>query len=129
MGRVSAVFIVFCMLLIAAAASIVSWLAVGFTGMEATVLGVAVMTALVLINTVTGRQRDRYDMGGQIADLSRATGDIGRQVSELDRRLVAMEGEVAAAMCRQAKGDAAIHIQQVDLQIASARAFAIGGKS
>jgi cyclic-di-GMP phosphodiesterase TipF (flagellum assembly factor) len=100
MGRVSAVFIAFCMLLIAAAAAIVSWLTVGFTGMEATVLGVAVMTALVLINSVTGRQRDRYDIGGQIADLSRATGDIGRQVSELDRRLVAMEGEVAAAMDR-----------------------------
>jgi cyclic-di-GMP phosphodiesterase TipF (flagellum assembly factor) len=58
------------------------------------------MTALVLINSVTGRQRDRYDMGGQIADLSRATGDIGRQVSELDRRIVGLEGEVAAAMDR-----------------------------
>ena len=63
-------------------------------------LAVAVMTALVLMNSVTGRQRDRYDMGGQIADLSRATADIGRQVSELDRRLVGMEGEVAAAMDR-----------------------------
>jgi cyclic-di-GMP phosphodiesterase, flagellum assembly factor TipF len=100
MGRVGAVFIAFCMALVAAAAGIVSWLAVGFTGMEASVLGVAVMTALVLVNSVTGRQRDRYDMGGQIADLSRATADIGRQVSELDRRLVGMEGEVAAAMDR-----------------------------
>src|SRR5947208_8818835 len=100
MGRLNAIFIAFCMLLIAAAAGIVGWLTVGFTGMEATVLGVAVMTALVLINSVTGRQRDRYDMGGQIADLSRATADIGRQVSELDRRIVGMEGEVAAAMDR-----------------------------
>jgi cyclic-di-GMP phosphodiesterase TipF (flagellum assembly factor) len=100
MGRLNAIFIAFCMVLIAASAAIVSWLAVSFTGMEATVLGVAVMTALVLINSVTGRQRDRYDIGGQIADLSRATADIGRQVSELDRRIVAMEGEVAAAMDR-----------------------------
>src|SRR6476619_5244563 len=100
MGRLNAIFIAFCMVLIAASAGIVSWLAAGFTGMEATVLGVAVMTALVLINSVTGRQRDRYDMGGQIADLSRATADIGRQVSELDRRIVGMEGEVAAAMDR-----------------------------
>src|SRR5215475_4193609 len=98
MGRVSAIFIAFCMALIAAA--IVSWLAVGFTGMEASVLGVAVMTALVLVNSVSGRQRDRYDVGSQIADLSRATADIGRQVSELDRRIVAMEGEVASAVDR-----------------------------
>jgi cyclic-di-GMP phosphodiesterase, flagellum assembly factor TipF len=100
MRRLNAFLIAFCMMLIAASAGILSWLALGFTGMEASVLGVAVMTALVLINSVTGRQRDRYDMGGQIADLSRATADIGRQVSELDRRLVGMEGEVAAAMDR-----------------------------
>ena len=100
MGRLNAIFIAFCMVLIAASAGIVSWLAFSFTGMEASVLAVAVMTAQVLINSVTGRQRDRYDMGGQIADLSRATADIGRQVSELDRRLVGMEGEVAAAMDR-----------------------------
>src|SRR3954471_17124399 len=100
MGRVSAFLVAFCMALIAAAAGIVSWLVFSFTGMEASVLGVAVMTALVLINSVSGRQRDRYDMGSQIADLSRGTADIGRQVSELDRRIVAMEGEVAAAMDR-----------------------------
>src|SRR3954469_9196370 len=100
MGRVSAFLVAFCMALIAAAAGIVSWLVFSFTGMEASVLGVAVMTALVLINSVSGRQRDRYDMGSQIADLSRATADIGRQVSELDRRIVGLEGEVAAAMDR-----------------------------
>jgi len=100
MGRLNAIFIAFCMVLIAASAGIVSWLAASFTGMEATVLAIAVMTALVLVNSVTGRQRDRYDTGTQIADLSRATADIGRQVSELDRRIVAMEGEVAAAMDR-----------------------------
>src|SRR5436305_2089992 len=100
MGRVSAFLVAFCMALIAAAAGIVSWLVFSFTGMEASVLGVAVMTALVLINSGSGRQRDRYGMGSQIADLSRATADIGRQVSELDRRIVGMEGEVAAAMDR-----------------------------
>src|SRR5262245_5495448 len=100
MGRLNAVFIAFCMVLIAASAGVVSWLAFSFTGMEASVLAVAVMTAQVLINSVTGRQRDRQDIGSQIVDLSRAAADIGRQVSELDRRLVAMEGEVAAAMDR-----------------------------
>ena len=100
MGRLSAVFIAFCMMLIAASAGIVTYLSFGFTGMEATVTAIAAMTALVMLNSLTSRQRDRYDVGSQIADLSRGTADIGRQVSELDRRLVAMEGEVAAAMDR-----------------------------
>src|SRR5262245_28096919 len=100
MGRLNAVFIAFCMVLIAASAGVVSWLAFSFTGMEASVLAVAVMTAQVLINSVTGRQRDRQDIGSQIVDLSRAAADIGRQVSELDRRIVGLEGEVAAAMDR-----------------------------
>jgi cyclic-di-GMP phosphodiesterase TipF (flagellum assembly factor) len=70
-------------------------LSFGFTGMEATVVAIAVMTALAILNSVTGRQRDRHDMGAQIADLSRGTADIARQVSELDRRLLGLEGEIA----------------------------------
>ena len=98
MGRLSAVFVAFCMLLIAASVGIVAYLSLSFTGMEATVLAVAVMTALVMINTVTTRQRDRHDLGAQIADLSRGTADMARQVSELDRRLVAIENDVVVAL-------------------------------
>ena len=98
MGRLSAIFIAFCMVLIAGSVGVVAWLSFGFTGMEATVLAIAVLTALVMVNSVTGRQRDRSDIGGQIADLSRGTADIGRQVSELDRRIVGLEGDVAAAV-------------------------------
>jgi len=98
MGRLSAAFIAFCMVLIAASIGVVTWLSFGFTGMEASVVTIAVLTALVMVNSVTGRQRDRSDIGGQIADLSRGTADIARQVSELDRRIVGLEGEVAAAV-------------------------------
>src|SRR4051812_11964684 len=98
MGRVSAVFIAFCMVLIAASIGAMSYLSFGFTGMEACVVSVAVLTALVMVNSVTSRQRDRSDIGSQIADLSRATADIGRHVSELDRRIVALEEDVAAAI-------------------------------
>ena len=100
MGRLSAILVALCMALIAASVAIACWLTLGFTGMEAAVLGVAVLTALVMVNSVTGRARDRSDVGNQIADLSRGTADIGRQVSELDRRMVALEGEIAAAMDR-----------------------------
>ena len=37
--------------------------------------------------------RDRSDVGGQIADLSRGTGDLARQVAELGRRTAALEGQ------------------------------------
>jgi cyclic-di-GMP phosphodiesterase TipF (flagellum assembly factor) len=86
------------MVLIAASVGAVTYLAFRFTGMEASVVTVATLTALVMVNSVTSRTRDRYDVGSQIADLSRGTADIGRQVSELDRRIIALEGEVAAAV-------------------------------
>jgi cyclic-di-GMP phosphodiesterase, flagellum assembly factor TipF len=100
MGRLSAVFFAFCIALIAGSVGIIAYLSFAFTGVEAAVIAIAVMTALVLINSVTMRQRDRYDIGAQIADLSRGTADIARQVSELDRRLVAMENQVAAVVQR-----------------------------
>src|SRR3954462_13497553 len=96
MGRVSAVFIAFCMVLIAASIGAMSYLSFGFTGMEACVVSVAVLTALVMVNSVTSRQRDRSDIGSQIADLSRATADIGRHVRQLSRRTVGMEEDGAA---------------------------------
>ena len=51
-----------------------------------------------MVNSVTSRQRDRYDVGGQIADLSRGTADVARHVSELNRRMAALEDEFAAAV-------------------------------
>ena len=98
MGRLSAVFVTVCMLLIAASVGIVTYLSFGFSGVEASVIAIAVMTALVMVNSVTTRQRDRYDVGAQIADLSRGTADMARQISELDRRLVAIESDVVVAL-------------------------------
>src|SRR6185312_6668938 len=98
MGRLSAIFIAVCMVLVAASVGAVSFLSFGFTGMEASVVTIAVLTALVMVNSLTSRQRDRYDIGSQIADLSRGTADIGRQVSELDRRMVALEQDVVTAI-------------------------------
>jgi cyclic-di-GMP phosphodiesterase, flagellum assembly factor TipF len=100
MGRLGAIFIAFCMVLIAASVGVVAYLSFGFTGMEATVVVIAVMTALVMVNSISGRARDRGDIGAQIADLSRGTADIGRQVSELDRRIEAIEGEMGAVLDR-----------------------------
>jgi len=46
---------------------------------------------------VSMRLRDRTDVGGQIADLSRGTADLARQVAEFGRRLAAIEGRVVSA--------------------------------
>jgi len=43
------------------------------------------------------RLRDRSDVGGQIADLSRGTADLARQVAEFGRRLAAIEGRIASS--------------------------------
>ena len=100
MGRLSAIFIAFCMVLIAASVGVVSYLSFGFTGMDAAVVAIAALTALVMVNSITGRARDRAEWGDQIADLSRGTAETGRQVSELDRRIAAIEGECAASLDR-----------------------------
>jgi cyclic-di-GMP phosphodiesterase TipF (flagellum assembly factor) len=55
------------------------------------------LTFLILYNAVSMRLRDRSDVGGQIADLSRGTADLARQVAEFGRRLAAVEGRIASS--------------------------------
>ena len=48
MGRLSAIFVTFCMALIAGSVGVVAYLSFGFTGMEACVIAIAAMTALAM---------------------------------------------------------------------------------
>jgi cyclic-di-GMP phosphodiesterase TipF (flagellum assembly factor) len=93
MSRLGAVFIVVCMVLIAASCGAVLYLMFGLSGAEAMLVALAVLTALAMYNAVSMRVRDRADVGAQIADLSRGTADLARQVAELDRRISALEGQ------------------------------------
>jgi len=95
MMRLSAIFIAICMVLIAASCGAVLYLVLGFTGAESSIVSVAALTGLALYNAVSTRLRDRSDVGGQIADLSRGTADMARQVAELGRRLDRVEQEAA----------------------------------
>jgi cyclic-di-GMP phosphodiesterase TipF (flagellum assembly factor) len=54
----------------------------------------AVLTFLVLYNVVSARLGDRTDASGQIADLSKGTTDLARQVAEFGRRLAVLESKV-----------------------------------
>src|SRR6188474_1447275 len=93
MLRLGAIFVVFCMVLIAASTGAALYLLAGFNAFESMIVGVAVLTGLAIYNAVTSRLRDRTDVGSQIADLSRGTGDLARQVAELNRRTAALEGQ------------------------------------
>jgi cyclic-di-GMP phosphodiesterase TipF (flagellum assembly factor) len=97
MLRVSAIFVAICMVLIAGASGAVLYMAFGLSGSESTIVGVAVLTALALYNTVTTRLRDRSDVSDQITDLSRGSADLARQVAEFGRRLATIEGQGSSA--------------------------------
>lgn len=91
MLRLTAIFIAICVVLIAASLGAVGYLVFGLTGMEASLLSLAALSGLALYNTVTARLHDRDHVGKQIADLSRGTADLARQVAEMTRRQIALE--------------------------------------
>jgi cyclic-di-GMP phosphodiesterase, flagellum assembly factor TipF len=94
MVRIGAIFIAICMVLIAGSVGAVLYLAFKVTAAMAAVAGLAVLAVLMLVNAVGSRLSDRSSIGDQIADLSRGTGDLARQVAELGRRLTAVETKV-----------------------------------
>src|SRR6195256_722371 len=97
MIRISTIFIAVCMVLVAASLGLVLYSMAGISGMESAIVALTALTFLILYNAVSMRLRDRTDVGGQIADLSRGTADLARQVAEFGRRLAAIEGRVVSA--------------------------------
>jgi cyclic-di-GMP phosphodiesterase TipF (flagellum assembly factor) len=97
MIRISTIFIAICMVLVAASLGLILYSMAGLSGIESAVVALTALTFLILYNAVSMRLRDRTDVGGQIADLSRGTADLARQVAEFGRRLAAVEGRMASA--------------------------------
>ncbi len=96
MIRISTIFIAICMVLIAGALGLMVHSLAGFTISESAIVALTALTFLILYNAVSMRLRDRTDVGGQIADLSRGTADLARQVAEFGRRMSALEARVSA---------------------------------
>src|ERR1700674_5261394 len=96
MIRISTIFIAICMVLVAASLGLILYAMAGLGGMESAIAALTALTFLILYNAVSMRLRDRTDVGGQMADLSRGTSDLARQVAEFGRRLAAVEGWVAS---------------------------------
>ncbi len=97
MVRISAIFIAVCMIVIAGSLGVVLYLRFGFTAAEAALVGVGVLTALTVYNTIAGRKRDRAEVSEQVANLARGTGDLARQLAEYGRQLHALEDKVETA--------------------------------
>jgi cyclic-di-GMP phosphodiesterase TipF (flagellum assembly factor) len=91
MVRLGAIFIAVCMVLIAGSVGGVLFLALKVPLVLSALAALAALVLMVLYSTVSNRLRDRRIVGDQIADLSRGTGDLARQVAELNRRIGAME--------------------------------------
>jgi cyclic-di-GMP phosphodiesterase TipF (flagellum assembly factor) len=97
MIRISTIFIAICMVLVAASLGLVLYSMAGISGMQSAIVALTALTFLILYNAVSMRLRDRTDVGSQIADLSRGTADLARQVGEFGRRLAAIEGRMVSA--------------------------------
>jgi cyclic-di-GMP phosphodiesterase TipF (flagellum assembly factor) len=97
MIRISTIFIAVCMVLVAASLGLILYSVAGISSSESAIVALTALTFLILYNAVSMRLRDRSDVGGQIADLSRGTADLARQVAEFGRRLAAVEGRVVSA--------------------------------
>jgi len=95
MIRISTIFIAICMVLIAASLGLLLYSLAGLSISESAIVALTALTFLILYNAVSMRLRDRTDVGGQIADLSRGTADLARQVAEFGRRMATIEARLS----------------------------------
>jgi len=102
MGRLSAIFVAVCMVLIAGSVGAVLYLRFGLSGPESSIVAVAVLSGLALYNLSAARPRDRGDFVARLGDLSHGTVEVGRTVAEINRRLAAIESNAQAALDKAA---------------------------
>jgi cyclic-di-GMP phosphodiesterase, flagellum assembly factor TipF len=95
--RVSAVFIALSVVVIAVSFGAAAYLALGFSVIEALATAFAAVSILTAVQAFAGRTRERVDTARNIAELSRGTTELAKQVGELGRRVIAVE----AALARQ----------------------------
>ena len=68
MLRLGAIFVVFCMVLIAASAGALLYLLVGLRAQESMIIAISILTGLAIYNATNNRLRDRANLAAQIAD-------------------------------------------------------------
>jgi cyclic-di-GMP phosphodiesterase TipF (flagellum assembly factor) len=90
------VFIAVCMALIAASLGAVLHLAIGLTIIEAGLIALALLFALLTLEVASARARDRRDSADRFDGLARVATDIAREVGDLRHRIAAVESLIGA---------------------------------
>jgi cyclic-di-GMP phosphodiesterase TipF (flagellum assembly factor) len=98
--RLATVFVVICMVIIAAAVGATVHLAFGFGVAESAIIGLATLTVLSVYHYFSARTGIQSAVTHQFADLARGDADLARQVAELAQRVAALEGRVDHALDR-----------------------------
>ncbi len=96
--RIGSIFIILCMALVAGSigAALHYLAAVPIT--ECAYISLAILFALMTLEVIASRNRDKTEMTGRIEELSRAASDISREVGTLSRRVSALENATNAEM-------------------------------
>src|SRR5690242_4544227 len=128
MGRLSAVFVAICIVLIAGSIGAILYLRFGLNGTQSIIVGLIVLIGLALFNAVSRRVPAGDYRSAQVDDLANGIADLARQVAELGRRVSAIEGRAQAAVektlavtqpIRAEMGEAGVLIQQIAETVAA----------
>jgi cyclic-di-GMP phosphodiesterase TipF (flagellum assembly factor) len=84
-------FLAICMSLIAASLGAVLHLALQMPLVEAALISLVLLFALLALEVSSARRRDRADLADRFEGLARAAADIAREVGEMRHRVVALE--------------------------------------
>jgi cyclic-di-GMP phosphodiesterase TipF (flagellum assembly factor) len=86
-------FLAICMSLIAASLGAVLHLALQMPLIEAALISLVLLFALLALEVSSARRRDRAELADRFEGLARAAADIAREVGEMRHRVVALEKE------------------------------------
>ncbi len=100
MRSINAVLGALAMVLIAVLLGALLYLALNLDSIVSALAALGALSVMVLYAGISGRLGDRQEIDDRIADLSRGTGDIARQVAEISRRLGAMEAHLDSGLDR-----------------------------
>jgi cyclic-di-GMP phosphodiesterase TipF (flagellum assembly factor) len=87
--RIGSVFIIVCMALVAASVGAALHFGLHLPLNECAYISLAILFALMTLEVIASRNRDKSELTGRIEELSRAASDISREVGTLGRRVSA----------------------------------------
>jgi cyclic-di-GMP phosphodiesterase TipF (flagellum assembly factor) len=89
--RIGSVCIIVCMALVAASVGAALHFGLHLPLNECAYISLAILFALMTLEVIASRNRDKSELTGRIEELSRAASDISREVGTLGRRVSALE--------------------------------------